>query len=260
MSASDNEVKGTEEPETTEETGVSSVVDVKITLPNKTVVLIPSVYVAESLASFKQILMDYQECAAFTCYSLHLRELVNSDGTKAAADVACTEYTELSTLVEPTTVGCNFDLIPGEYNLKRVQDQLKRTNEIFTSPPTTKGAVAVEAASKKGADSAAPAGKADAKPAASADQAKALPKFEDVFKSAEFANFYGEVLYRTGKVEAVAKAGRVPSSKPIADAVKSVFPSGWNPPPPQRKVRGDLLYIEVVTANEGTIYITAVPR
>jgi protein TIF31 len=251
MSASDNEVKGTEEPETTEDTGVSSVVDVKITLPNKTVVLIPSVYVAESLAAFKQVLMDFQECAAFTCYSLHLRELVSSDGTKTAADVACTEYTELSSLVEPTTVGCNFDLIPGEYNLKRVQDQLKRTNEIFTSPPTTKGAVAVEAANKKSAESAPAAGKADA---------KALPKCEDVFKSIEFANFYGEVLFRTGNAEAVAKAGRVPSSKPIADAVKSVFPSGWNPPPPQRKVRGDLLYIEVVTANEGTIYITAVPR
>jgi hypothetical protein len=37
----------------------------KLKSPNKTVVLISSVYVAESLASFKlQILMDCQECAA----------------------------------------------------------------------------------------------------------------------------------------------------------------------------------------------------
>ena len=256
MSATDNEVNGTEVPETTEETGNNGVVDVQIALPNKTVVQIPSVFVGESLASFKQALLDYQECAAFTCYNLHLRELVAQDGTKTEVDVACNDFTELASVMEPTTTSCMFELIPGEYNVKKVHDQLKRANDMMLNPPTTKGLINAPA-NKKKTDAKAN----DSKSSTTATDSKpAMPKTEDLFKNIEFGNFYGEVLYRTGNVEAVTQSGRMPQNKAVADAVKSVFASGWNPPPPQRKVRGDLLYIEVVTANEGTIYITAVPR
>jgi hypothetical protein len=255
MSDPVNEAKANEEAETFEEAGNMGVVDVKITLPNQTVVLIPTVYAGESLATFKQILLDYQECAAFTCYTLRLRSLVAADGTTSEVDVACNEFTELSTLLEPTTAVCLFELIPSEYNLKKVQDQLKRVNEILANPPSTKGAVSTS--SKKNADVSNASRGTESK---SAEQSTALPKADDLFKPIEFSNFYGEVLYRTGNVEKVAKSGRMPGSKPLAEAVRSVFASGWNAPPPQRKVRGDLLYVEVVTANEGTIYITAVPR
>lgn len=254
MSAPDSEVKTNEEPETVEEVGNNGVVDVKIALPNKTIVLIPSMYIGESLASFKQVLLEYQECAAFTCYTLHLRSLVAADGSNSEVDVMCNEFTELSTLVEPTTVTCVFDLIPGEYNLKKVQDQLKRVNDMMVNPPSTKGAIPTS--TKKSAEPAATGRNADSK---TEDKSPALPKADDLFKPIEFSSFYGEVLYRTGSAEAVAKSGRMPGSKPLAEAVRSVFASGWNPPPPQRKLRGDLLYIEVVTVNEGTLYITAVP-
>lgn len=252
MSAPDTEVKAEESPETVEDNGSTGIVDVKITLPDNTVVLIPGVYIGENLATFKQILLDYQECAAFTCYSLRLRSLIAADGSNSEVDIECNEFTELSTLLEPTTTACTFELVPGEYNLKKVQDQLKRVNEILANPPTTKGTVSTQP--KK--DDKAGRG-ADSKSTA---QSAALPKTDDLFKPIEFSNFYGEVLYRTGNVDKVSKSGRMPTSKPLADAVRSVFASGWNPVPPQRKVRGDLLYIEVVTANEGTIYITAMPR
>lgn len=259
MSATDNEQNAGEVPESVEEGVNVGVVDVQIRLPNKTIISIPSVYAGESLASVRQILLEYQESAALTNYSFQLRKLINQQGEASEVDVACNDFTEIGTIVEPSIATCVFDVVNAEYNVKKVQDQIKRTNELLQNPPSTKGAVTTQAAAdsknKKKADAAAQAS-AEAKSAAANP---ALPKTDDLFKPIDLGNFYGEVLYRTGDVEAVAKSARMPTNKAVLEGVKSIFASGWNPVPPQRKLRGDLLYIEVVTSNEGTLYITAVP-
>lgn len=245
MSATDNERTGEDVPETVEEGGSLLVVDAKVTLPNKTVVVVPGLSAAETIATVRQILGEFQESAAVTAYDLQLVGTVGTDGATTEVEVACPEFTDIASLVQDNTTTLLFNLIPAEYNLKKVQDQLKRTNEILQNPPSLKGAV-----SKKTDSAAVAEPKVD----------NTLPKADDLFKPIDFGAFYGEVLFRTGDVEAVTKNARMASNKPIAEAVKSVFASGWNPPPPQRKIRGDLLYIEVVTANEGTLYITATPR
>lgn len=259
MSSTDNEQNIGEVPETVEEGASPAVVDVQVRLPNKTVISIPSVYAGENLAALRQILLEYQESAAFTNYNLKLRKLINQQGETTEVDVACNDFTELGNFVEPTVATCVFDVVTAEYNVKKVQDQIKRTNEIMQNPPSTKGSVGGSAASdskgKKKAD-------ATAQPSAEAKSSTAAPtllKTDDLFKPIELGNFYGEVLFRTGNVETVTKSSRMPANKALLEGVKSIFASGWNPVPPQRKLRGDLLYIEVVTANEGTLYITAVP-
>ncbi|XP_035227137.1 clustered mitochondria protein homolog isoform X1 [Stegodyphus dumicola] len=46
----------------------------------------------------------------------------------------------------------------------------------------------------------------------------------------------------------------------IAPALKVLMISGWNPPPGLRKLRGDLLYLYVVTAEDKRLHITASTR
>jgi protein TIF31 len=248
MSAIDNEPTGEDVAETFEEGGNPVVVDAHITLPNKTVVVVAGLSAGETITAVRQVLGEYQETAAFTCYSLHCVGSVGADGVTTELDIAAPEYIDLMPFVQENSATLLFNLVPAEYNLKKVQDHLKRTNEVLLNPPSIKGAI-----NKKEVDAAA------AQPSAESKVDNALPKTDDLFKPIDFGAFYGEVLYRTGNVENVAKNARMSTNKPIAEAVKSVFASGWNPPPPQRKLRGDLLYIEVVTANEGTLYITAVP-
>jgi protein TIF31 len=48
--------------------------------------------------------------------------------------------------------------------------------------------------------------------------------------------------------------GRAETSS--SKCIKSVAYSGWNPPPPQRKLMGDLFYLEVVLADNSAINIT----
>ena len=42
--------------------------------------------------------------------------------------------------------------------------------------------------------------------------------------------------------------------------LKVVSPSGWNPPPGHRKLKGDLLYLQVITAEEKHYHVTASTR
>ena len=42
-----------------------------------------------------------------------------------------------------------------------------------------------------------------------------------------------------------------------ADIIKGVTENCWSPPPPPRQMQGDLLYLEIITASEGVMHVTA---
>jgi hypothetical protein len=67
-------------------------------------------------------------------------------------------------------------------------------------------------------------------------------------------NFFSEALCFDS-----AKSAFHPQLKdlPLKNVVKGVSFSGWNPPPSNRRMQGDLSYLEVILATEGTVYITA---
>ncbi|CAM9406141.1 unnamed protein product, partial [Choristocarpus tenellus] len=49
-------------------------------------------------------------------------------------------------------------------------------------------------------------------------------------------------------------------SLPPVACLKGVAISSWNPPPPQRSMVGDLLYLEVFTLDKALIHVTCTPE
>jgi hypothetical protein len=233
------------DPATNEEVGevVQNVVDIQIVLPNDITVEMRNVFIGENVGALKLALMDYYESCHYSSYELHLIKTVSSEGVESASDVQVNDISELATLFPPETTSCVFALVTTEYDIKKVRDQLKRINMLIQNPPTVRGSSVGPGASKSAQ-------------VATVKAAKGLPKIEEVLQHNEFGQFFGEVLFRTADFSAV----QLQSNKAVVESIKSVFTSGWNPPPPPRKLKGDLLYLEVITANEGTFYITAVAR
>lgn len=71
-------------------------------------------------------------------------------------------------------------------------------------------------------------------------------------KKVSLGLFYDEVLFRTGSVNP-----ELFKLKPLTQVIKNVSLSAWNPPPSQRRLRGDLLYIEIISSEDGIFQITA---
>jgi hypothetical protein len=68
-----------------------------------------------------------------------------------------------------------------------------------------------------------------------------LPTIKEIFAKPLLGSFFTESLLNT------VSASPPSSAKSLSQCVKSASLSGWNPPPPARRIQGDLLYIEVVT-------------
>lgn len=67
-----------------------------------------------------------------------------------------------------------------------------------------------------------------------------LPTIKEIFSKPQLGSFFTESLLNT-------VSPCPPTTKSLSQCVKSASLSGWNPPPPTRRIQGDLLYIEVVT-------------
>ena len=93
-----------------------------------------------------------------------------------------------------------------------------------------------------------------------------VPKVEDALTEgvSPLASFYPELLYRTGEVDTASLPQSILSRLGVntdvqlpSDCIKSICESGWSPPSPARRMQGDLIYVEVTTASEGILQITA---
>lgn len=228
-----------EEEEDNEE--VFQVVDLEVALPSGKSIEIPSISVSESLNSIRQFFFELQETSFITSYHLNVRHGIDTDGSVVQLSADNVEYLELATYLQPNIKKCVIDLVYDDYDVKKVYAHVKRTREAITFPAL--GRTHVEEPQANAKDTL----------QQSKERIRALlPKAASITEYIDLGRFYQETLLRTGKADAPIKA--------LSETIKSVTLSGWNPPPPNRKLQGDLAYLEVATASEGTFHITATPK
>ncbi len=228
-----------------------AVVEIDVCLPDGSTVSMGPVGTNETLSSVKQSFFEFQETAFVTSCRLLLRETIDKDGYVLPNSVECNEFLELSHYVQTSARKCIVDLVHEDYDVKKARFHVKRVREAILFPPQQSFGSLNADNKEDEEDAAATAGESVAR--TNEKIKSALPKFEALVADFDLGIFYQEALLRTGK-----DGGG--NSKALSDVVKSVTLSGWNPPPPIRKMQGDLLYIEVATAAEGTFHITATPR
>ena len=243
-------------------------ITIRISLPNGKTLTVSSASPTEPTSFFKQALLDYQETAHFTNY-----KFVLSDGK------SINDFVDLMSYCEPpnddsSNPTLNVTLIPLQYDIKKARVHLKRVRDIISYPPTMKLSSKANCDSSnsinEGMDEekntfvATGAGVETENNESTQNQISALkdklPNVEQIFtNTTPLSTFYSEVLLRVGSIGETTNTINEINTKSPSDCIKSVSLSGWNPPNAVRKVAGDLLYIEVVTSDEGSFHITATP-
>jgi protein TIF31 len=231
------------------------VVDLIIELPGNKKIVLPEVSSGETLSAIRQALADFQETAFITSFKWELKGMVDIQGNQVeVAQEFLNDFTELNTFLQPNIKSCLFKIAEEQYDVKKVKAHVKRLKDIsrrnFLISAAPKDA-------KKDKKSGPETNETEEKTAKKESKLEPLPKFEKLLEPSLLGNFFQKVFAEPGKP---ADNKPAVASEPLNSVIKSVFVSGWNPPPSNRRLQGDLLYVEVVLANEGTVYLTATSR
>lgn len=261
------------------------VCDIEVVAPNGEVVVIKQFLLSEPVSALKQTLQEFQETCYYTKFHLSL------ESEEGFLDV--NEFSELANYFSDNKIV--FHIVPDFYDVNAVHVHLKRVKDVIAVPPLVRGADEVvetpvetnngddeliqraqtvyeelesiqtsEAADKKDKQEklllelAEIREKLTSNMKIDVDAAKSLlPKVDDISKNnhVNFGAFYDELLFRCGSVDPIYAGVKAPSA-----CIKSILVSGWNPVPSHRRLQGDLLYIELVTADEGVFHITATAK
>eukprot|EP00599_Poterioochromonas_sp_BG-1_P000544 CAMPEP_0173137880 /NCGR_PEP_ID=MMETSP1105-20130129/3356_1 /TAXON_ID=2985 /ORGANISM="Ochromonas sp., Strain BG-1" /LENGTH=1420 /DNA_ID=CAMNT_0014050365 /DNA_START=191 /DNA_END=4453 /DNA_ORIENTATION=- len=239
-------------------------VDLIIELPGNRSIVLPEVSSGETLHAIRQALADFQETAFLTSFKWELLALEEVDGTKIEkSQDFVNDFSELNNFLQPNVKKCHLKITEEPYDAKKVRSHVKRLKD------TTTRAYLVSAAAKDAKESATEEKGDDDEQAAAASgeekekskkaaetKAEPLPKFEKLHDPLQISDFYSKAFITSNK----SSPTETNKAEPLNSVVKSVFVSGWNPPPSNRRIQGDLMYLEVVLASEGTVYITATAR
>lgn len=197
--------------------------------------------------------------------------------------VICQDFMEIGSLIAPQSTACTLTLVPELYDIKKIRHHIKKVRDTILFPPLSK---AVSSTTKEvenaatNVDSAASDSKTDPpavddttevaekdkeskgknKDAKRSKTASQIPSVEGVYQQVDIADFFAEVLFRTGKPDVNSSSPLVSSpslamppsvsastssvdlnslSQPqtapaLFSCIKSITLSGWNPPPPYR--------------------------
>jgi protein TIF31 len=198
----------------------------------------------------RQFLLDCPETAEYTCYRLE----------SAATGEVLNDYLELQdypALIEQKQGQMStLKIVPELYDDRASRLHVRRLRELLVKPPAHIQPSAVQAGyedetenvdqvaavvvkkGKKGASS----GNKDASSVSSSSP-------DDVLTPLDAESFSLRQFH-------VAKKEQQPSAT-LVDAVRNVGFSGWNPPPGNRALQGDLLYLEITTAEGLQAHVTA---
>ena len=225
--------------------------DIIITAPNGTKVVVPSATITEPASFLRFVLQEFQETAAFTNYEFEM------DG------VSINDYAEIGQYLAPDYDREEVNLLmkPIQYDVKKSRVQLKRVRDMIAYPPIAKGAIP-DAPAATTSDVAVNVDSEvtyqqtkDYAPYVIKVLRERLPKAYEIFAPATLQDFFAQSMLRAGSVK--PKVYKTPA-KLLSECVKSLSASGWNPPPLSRRAQGDLFYIEAVT-EEGVFHITCCP-
>lgn len=223
-------------------------VDVKIIVSKGKEIFLPQVHSGETIHAIKQVLADFQETAFFTAFHLAVKHIVDKDNKKheyTATDYG--DYSVLGTFLDDNSKEIVFTIQSDLYDVKKVKFHVERLRDVCNRSHIPSGI------SKKNAPEENPASN-EVEPSKKADAtSKFVPKLEDVADTVKLEKYFREVLCLDNN-----KTAFNPDFEklPLKNVIKSVYLSGWNPVPAQRKLQGDLMYLEVVFASEGTIHVT----
>ena len=220
--------------------GINEVI-VTISLPNGSKITIPTVSTIEASGIINQALREYVESAHYTNYHLEIVTNNDDDDIVVLNDfIEIGKYAILTTLMEGEIERqiniVKLVMVLDNYDIKTVRSHVARVREVIMFPPSISGVVD-DAVSK-----------AIEKPAPSFS----LPEKNVLFAPIKFSEFFDHTLFMAKNTTIVESI-----EKKVADCIRSISFSGWNPPPPPRRLQGDLAYLEVVT-DEGPIHITAI--
>jgi protein TIF31 len=205
----------------------------------------------ENTSYLKQTLSEFYETCAYTSYNFEFKP-------EGQDSFFLSDFAELNAYFgESLGQTITLTMIPQLYDAKSSKIHVKRTRDILAYPPQVKG-VATKKEDTKTEPQDETKEKSLEEMKADIERVKAaLPSDGDIFTadSVSLKDYYQEVLYRVSENPDTAAQ----SSTSPADAIKSLFFSGWNPPPPPRKLRGDLFYLEVQfnVPNAPSLHITA---
>lgn len=210
--------------------------------------------VMENTSYLKQNLSEFFETCEYTNYLFEFRP-ADKDS------FILSDFAELNAyFAEYVGQTITLYMIPQLYDAKSARAHVKRTRDILAYPPQIKGAPSIQESKVNSSEET----KEDSQEKsleemkANIERVKAaLPSDGDIFaaESVSLKDYYQEVLYRVSEnPDTTAHSAISPG-----DSIRSIFFSGWNPPPPPRKLRGDLFYLEVHfnVANAPALHITA---
>lgn len=263
------------------------VIDLHIYLPEGGPMLrLPGVNSNETLNAIRQAMAEFQESAFLTSFHLELRHIIDVDGQIVEKNVPdYGDFSELNSFLDRRTKVCVLDALDDAYDMRKIKFHIKRIKDVMerthlmsaadkSQPPTkannndneVNDAAVVKSVEERnnGVEEAKPvspeietgngvakATKPSAKPS--------LPKFHEIWsEEPKISRYFEQALC----IAASKEAGKIGNKDtlPLQNVIKGIHFSGWNPPPYNRKLQGDIMYLEVVLANEGTIYITATAR
>ncbi|KAG0231375.1 Intracellular distribution of mitochondria [Actinomortierella wolfii] len=217
-----------QEEQVIEEAGTEEFYQVTINLPDNSgkVQVIASPH--EAIQDVRQSIVESTETCIYSCFSL------------AFNGVKLNDFMELGD-VEGITPDAELDLILDNYTEREARIHINRLRDLLAGP--TKQSV-----NAVGLD---PALSFLSTVSGHVEETPIDPATLETAPTTVFSNF---------DLEASASlSGFVPKGleRSPVQCVKSIALSGWNPPPPQLKLRGDLLYLIVTTLEGETVHITS---
>eukprot|EP01031_Cornospumella_fuschlensis_P033114 gene33114-40056_t len=116
-------------------TAFPDVVDVRIRLPNKKSVFLPSVAVGESLNAIRLTLADFQETAFITCFKWKFVHTEDAEKKKLDVGVVrCDEFTEIASLIAPTSRLLTLEVVEDAYDVQKVRQHVQRLHSVIQKP------------------------------------------------------------------------------------------------------------------------------
>ncbi|KAJ4978102.1 hypothetical protein NE237_008882 [Protea cynaroides] len=181
----------------------------------------------DSVMDLRQFLLDAPETCFFTCYDLILH-------TKDGSVHHLEDYNEISEVADITTGGCSLEMVAALYDDRSIRAHVNRARELL-SLSTLHSSLSTSLALQH-----------ETTQNTTADSAKIIvPELDGMGFMEDVTGSLGNLLSS--------------SSKEIK-CVESIVFSSFNPPPSNRRLFGDLIYLDVVTLEGQKVCITGTTR
>ena len=232
-----------------EEEGIPSQIrqlplEIIVKTPDGIHILVSAVNLQEPTSFIRQVLQEYQETAPYTNYDFEIDGALINDFIEIGHYAPTDEAVSSILLV----------MKPARYDIKKSRLQLKRVRDMICYPPAAKGVIAEIKDGEVREVEQQVAKKEEVPTPTNAYLRSKLPSAEEIFSPATLDTFFYNTMLRCGSGDTSAHT----AVKSPLECVKGLSASGWNPPPPSRRVQGDLFYIEAVT-EEAVFHITCTP-